>query len=259
MESEMSTTRKIAFVTGVLFIITFVASIPAAFVLYAPVLDDPNYILGPGADTSVSLGALLEFIVVIANIGTAVVLYPIVKRQNEILALGYVTSRVLESTIIMVGVFSLLTVVSLRSGFDPAAPLQDLAGTTGADASLLVTAGKSLVALHDWTFLFGPGILAGVGNGMMLGYLMYRSGLVPRRMAMLGLIGGPVLVAAAVAVLFGVIEAGSLWQIVATMPEFFWELSLGIWLIVKGFNPHSTVFEPRAEPKVAAEKSMVRA
>jgi hypothetical protein len=230
--------QAIARVTGVLFLITFIASIPAAFVFYAPVLDDPRYIVGAaGADTLVSLGALLEFIVVIANIGTAVVLFPIVKRQNEILALGYVTSRVLESTIIMVGVFSLLSVVSLRSGFDPALPLEDFAGTAGADAALLVTAGKTLVALHDWTFLFGPGILAGVGNGMLLGYLMYRSGLVPRRMAMLGLIGGPVLVAAAVAILFGVIEAGSVWQIIATIPEFLWELSLGIWLTVRGFNP----------------------
>jgi Domain of unknown function (DUF4386) len=229
--------QQIARVTGVLFLITFIASIPAAFVLYAPVLDDPNYIVGAGADTGVSLGALLEFIVVIANIGTAVVLFPILRRQNEILALGYVTSRVLESTIIMVGVFSLLTVVSLRSGFDPATPLQDLAGTAGADAALLVTAGKLLVALHDWTFLFGPGILAGVGNGMLLGYLMYRSALVPRGMAVLGLIGGPVLVAAAVAILFGVIEAGSVWQVIATLPEALWELSLGIWLIVMGFNP----------------------
>ena len=233
--------QKIARVTGVLFLITFIASIPAAFVLYAPVLDDPNYIVGDGADTLVSLGALLEFIVVIANIGTAVVLFPIVKRQNEAVALGYVTSRVLESAIIMVGVFSLLSVVSLRSGFDPAAPLQNLAGTAGADAASLVTAGKLLVALHDWTFLFGPGILAGVGNGMLLGYLMYRSGLVPRRMAVLGLIGGPVLVAAAVAVLFGVFEAGSVWQIIAIMPEFFWELSLGIWLIVRGFNPSAAI------------------
>ena len=234
----MNHPQTIARVTGVLFIITFIASIPAAFVFYAPVLDDPNYILGAGAgaDPSVSLGALLEFITCIANIGTAVVLFPIVRRQNEVLALGYVTSRVFESTFIMVGVFSLLTVVSLRSGYDPATPLQDLAGTADADAAVLVTADKLLVALHDWTMLLGPGILAGVGNGMLLGYLMYRSGLVPRGMAVLGLIGGPVLVAAAVAVLFGIFEAGSVWQIIATMPEFFWELSLGIWLIVNGFN-----------------------
>ena len=250
--------QKVARVTGVLFLITFVASIPAAFVFYAPVLSDPNYIIGAGAETGVALGALLEFIVVLANIGTAVVLFPIVRRQNEILALGYVTSRVLESAIIMVGVFSLLTVVSLRSGFDPAVPLQDLAGAAGADAALLVTVGKALVALHDWTFLFGPGILAGVGNGMLLGYLMYRSALVPRGMAVLGLVGGPVLVAAAVAVLFGVIEAGSVWQIIATVPEFFWELSLGIYLIVKGFRPSAAILsEPDIiDPKGTGEKSL---
>jgi hypothetical protein len=161
----------------------------------------------------------------------------------------------------MVGVFSLLSVVSLRSGFDPATPMQDFAGTAGADAALLITAGKSLVALHDWTFLFGPGILAGVGNGMLLGYLMYRSALVPRGMAVLGLIGGPVLVAAAVAILFGVFEAGSVWQIIATMPEFFWEVSLGIWLIVKGFNPSAAILSgpEKTGPKMAGEKGLARA
>jgi hypothetical protein len=220
--------QKIARVTGVLFIITFIAAIPAFYVFYDPVLNDPDYIVGAGADTSVFWGALLEVITVIANIGTAVVLYPIVKRQNEGVALGYVTARVLESAVIMVGIFSVLSVVTLR---------QDLAGSAGADAATLVTAGTSLVAVHDWTFLFGPGLLAGVGNGMLLGYLMYHSGLVPRRMAMLGLIGGPVLTAGFVGVLFGVFEAGSVWQGIATVPEFFWELSLGIYLIVKGFRP----------------------
>jgi hypothetical protein len=139
--------------------------------------------------------------------------------------------------------------------------MQDFAGTAGAVAALLITAGKSLVALHYWTFLFGPGILAGVGNGMLLGYLMYRSALVPRGMAVLGLIGGPVLVAAAVAILFGVFEAGSVWQIIATMPEFFWEVSLGIWLIVKGFNPSAAILSgpEKTGPKMAGEKSLARA
>jgi hypothetical protein len=222
----LSSTRKTALVTGVLFVITIIASIPA-LVLYGPVLNAPNDIVGAGADTRVSLGAFLEVITAFANIGTAVVLFPIVKRQNEGVALGYVTARVFESAIIMVGVFSLLSVVSLRSGRDPAIPLQDFAGTAGADAALLVTAGKSLVAVHDWTFLLGPGLMPGV-NGLLLGYLMYKSALVPRRMAMLGLIGGPVLVAAAVAILFGVIEAGSVWQLIATLPIFAWEGSLGI-------------------------------
>jgi hypothetical protein len=217
--------RTIARVTGVLFLITFHHRDLRLFFL-RPVLDDPRYIVGAGADTSVSLGALLELILIVANIGTAVVLYPVVKRVNEILALGYVTARVVECTFIAIGILSLLTVVTLRQG-----------AAAGADAASLITAGKSLVALHDWTRLLGPGFVVGVGNGLMLGYLMYRSALVPRGMAMLGLIGGPLIVASGVGVLIGVIEAGGVVQGIATIPEFFWELSLGIWLTVKGFDP----------------------
>ena len=225
----MDAPRKIALVTGVLFIITFIGSIPAQLILYHPLLSDPTkYIGGASADPRVSLGALLEVITVIANIGTAVVLYPVVKRQNEIIALGYVTCRVLESASIMVGIFSVLSVLTLR---------QDFAGAGGADAASLVTAGRSLVAVHDATFLLGPGFLAGLGNGVLLGYLMYTSGLMPRGLALLGLIGGPLLMASGIAVLFGVFKAGAAGQDIATIPEFFWELSLGIYLIVKGFKP----------------------
>ena len=189
-------------------------------------LDDPRYVVGAGADTSVSLGAFLELLLIIANIATAVVLYPILKRVNEIFILGYVTARVMECVFIAVGILSLLTVVTLRQG-----------AAAGADAASLITAGKSLVALHDWTRLLGPGFVVGVGNGLMLGYLMYRSALVPRGMAMLGLIGGPPIIASGIGVLIGVIEAGGVVQGIATIPEFFWELSLGIWLTVKGFDP----------------------
>ena len=217
--------QTIARVFGVLYLITFITSIPAYF-FYVPVLDDPRYIVGAtGADTSVSFGAFLELMLIIANIGTAVVLFPIVRRQNEILALGYVTARLVECAFIAIGILSLLTVVTLR---------QEAAG---ADAGSLVAVGESLVALHDWTRLLGPGFVVGVGNGLMLGYLMYTSALVPRGMAMLGLIGGPLIIASGVGVLFGVIEAGGVWQAIATIPEFFWELSLGIWLTVRGFNP----------------------
>jgi hypothetical protein len=142
------------------------------------------------------------------------------------LALGYVTARVVECTFIAVGILSLLTVVTLR---------QEAAA--GADAASLVTAGKTLVALHDWTFLLGPGFVVGVGNGLILGYLMYSSRLVPRAMAVLGLIGGPLVMASGIAVILGVIEIGSAWQTLPAAPEFLWELSLAIWLMVKGFNP----------------------
>jgi hypothetical protein len=218
--------QTIGRVTGVLFLITYATSIPAVF-LYGPLLDDPRYILGGGAaDNSVSLGALLELILIIANIGSAVVLWPVAKRVNEILALGFVTARVMESVFIAVGLLSLLSVVTLR---------QEAAA--GADGGSLVAVGQSLVAIHGWTFLLGPGFVVGVGNGLILGYLMYRSGLLPRAMAILGLIGGPVLIARFVGILFGVFEPGSVLGSLMVAPEFLWELSLGIWLTVRGFNP----------------------
>ena len=215
--------QTIARVFGVLFLITFITGIPAYF-FYVPVLDDPRYIVGAGADTRVSFGAFLELLLIIANIGTAVVLFPIVRRQNEILALGYVTARIVECVFIAIGILSLLTVVTLR---------QEAAG---ADAGSLVAVGESLVALHNWSAQLGPGFVVGIGNGLILGYLMYRSALVPRWMAVLGLVGGPLIIVSGVAVVLGVIEEGGVWQ-VGVIPEFLWELLLGIWPIVRGFNP----------------------
>src|SRR6185437_7148801 len=237
---QVNATRKIALVTGILMIITFITSIPAQLALYHPLLSDPaKYMHGSGADPAVSLGALLEVILVIANVGTAVVLYPIVKRQNEIIALAFITERVLEGVAIMVGFFSLLAAVTLRQGG---------AGASGADAAALVTAGTSLVAVHDWTFLIGPGFLDGLGTGLMLGYLMYKSGLMPRGLALLGLIGGPLVMASGIAVLFGVFKAGSAGQFFATIPEILWELSVGIYLIVKGFKP-SPIISGQTQPQ----------
>jgi hypothetical protein len=151
-----------------------------------------------------------ELLRIVANIGTAIVLLPILKRQSESIALGYVMARVVESAFIAIGILSVLPVVILR---------QDLAGT-GSYPATLTTVGRSLVAIKDWTFLLGPGFVVGIGNGLMLGYLMFRSGLVPRRMAMLGLVGGPLMCASGIAVLFGGIEQGSATQSVATIPEF---------------------------------------
>jgi hypothetical protein len=224
--------QTLARVTGVLFLVTYITSIPALFVFYAPVLNDPGYITGPGPDTSVLLGAFLEVLLIIANIGTAVALFPILKRHNEVLALGYVTARLVESGFIAVGILSLVTVVRLR---------QEAAG---ADAASLAVVGQALVAIHDWTFLLGPGFVVGVGNGLMLGYLMYRSGLVPRPLAWLGLIGGPLLCASGIAVLFGLLEQGGVEHNLAALPEFLWELALGIYLTVKGFRPSAAASEP---------------
>lgn len=216
------TEQRTARIMGFWFLCTFIFSIPA-LLLYDPVLNDANYVLGRGADTRVELGALSEVLTAIANIATAVVIFPIVKRVSESIALGYVTVRVVESTLIVVGLISLMSVVTLR---------QDLAPTGS-----LGEVGQSLVALHDQTFLLGPQFCAGLGNGILLGYLMWRSGLVPRGMAMFGLIGGPLAVLGGVGVLFGGWEQPSGVLFLITAPEIIWEFSLSIWLLVKGFRP----------------------
>ena len=231
--------RKVALLAGVLFLITFATSIPA-LLLYGPVLDDPAYVLTGGADTQIQVGALLEVVLVVANIGTAIVLLPVLKRYGERLALGYVAIRIVESLIIAVGFISLLSVVTLGNE------------AVGAGDGSLLVAGQALVAFHDWTFLFGPAFCAGIGNGIILGYLLFKSGLVPRRMAMLGLVGGPLLLAAAVAVLFGAFEQTSGIAFLFTFPEFVWELSLGVYLTVKGFKAAPAARGRMAAPAVPA-------
>ena len=214
--------QSIARVTGVLFLITFATAIGALY-LFQPVLDDPaGYIAGAGSDNRIYFGALLELLLIVANIGTAVVLFPILRRQNEILALGYVTARLVEGAFIAIGLFAVLSLVTLGQ--------ED----SGAQAGLI---GYTLSEVKDWTFILGPGWVVGVGNGLILGYLMYRSGLVPRPLAALGLIGGPLIVLSGTLVLFDVIDQGGTGQGLATIPEFFWELGLGIYLTVKGFRP----------------------
>jgi len=225
----MAEDQRNARIFGVLFIITFLTSIPA-LALYQPVLDDPAaYIAGDGTDSQIYLGAFLELLLIIANVGTAVVLYPIVRRQNELLAIGYVAARVIECVFIAGGVIFVLGVVSLRKDSPDAA---DLA--------------VSLAALKDWTFLFGPGFIVPFGNGLILGYLMYTSGLVPRRMAWLGLIGGPLLLFSSIGTLFDWWGAGTTVPALLVIPEFLWELSLGIYAAVWGFRRDAPILSAGA-------------
>jgi hypothetical protein len=236
--------RTIARVFGWLFVATFVTSIPAYFIFYADVRDTPNLITGTGAEptASVAIGAVLELFLIIANVGTAVVIYPILKRQSEIGAMGYVSARLVEQIFIAIGIVSLLAFVFMRQE------------GTASDAAL----GQVFVAIHDRAFLIGPGFFAGVANGVILGYLMYRSGLVPRGMAMLGLIGGPLVMASGIAIMFDVIERESTLQAIATIPEFFWELSLGIYCIVKGFRSSSPILAMDETVRVPESPSAVR-
>jgi hypothetical protein len=222
----MGSLRKTALIAGALYLLTFVASIPAR-ILISPMLDNPDYIVSSGSDTPVLWGNVLDVITALAGIGTAIVLFRVVKRQNEALALGFVASRVLEAALILVGVVSLLSVVTLR---------QQLAGTSGADAVSIAATGRSLVATHDWAYLLGPALMAGL-NALLLGSMMYRSRLVPRIIPILGLIGAPLIIASALATVFGIYPQFSVWGGIATIPIFLWELSLGVYLVVKGFRP----------------------
>lgn len=223
----MDSVRRTALIAGGLYLITFIAGIPPALFLYSDVLNNPAYIVSSATDTAVVWGGLLELINAVACIGTAVVLFPVVKRQNEAAALGFVTSRMLEAAIIVIGVMSILSIVTLR---------QDLAGAAGTDAAALVTTGHALVAIYDWALLLGPGVMPAF-NALLLGYLLYRSGLVPRVIPLMGLIGAPLLLTSAITTMFGVNEQVSVLSGIAVIPIFFWELSLGIYMVVKGFRP----------------------
>lgn len=225
----MNSTRRIAVVAGTFFIVAAAAAI-IGLALEGPVLNAPRYIVGSGNDTRVILGAFFEVVVAISLIGTAVTLFPIVKRQNESIALGYVAGRVVEALIIIVGIISILSVVRLRQGFG---------GGTAADTASLVAVGRSLVAVHDWTFLFGPSLAIGV-NTLLLAYLMYASRLVPRVIPIVGLIGGPLIFVSGTAEMFGLYGPFSVWGSIGALPVFAWEMSLAVWMIVKGFEPSPT-------------------
>jgi hypothetical protein len=221
----MTSLRKTALVAGIFYLITFV-SIPT-LALYGPVKHHQNWVLGSGGYTPVLVGGFLEVIVALASIGTAVTLYPVVKRQNQGLALGFVTSRLLEGVMIFTGVVSLLSLLTLK---------HDLGAATGANATALVTVAASHVAVYNWTFLLSQSLMPGI-NAILLGTLMYRSRLVPRVLPLLGLIGGPLLIIAVFATLLG--QHSTLGGLVAlpVIPVAAWEFSLGLWLTFKGFRP----------------------
>ncbi|MBT8159279.1 DUF4386 domain-containing protein [Arthrobacter sp. GN70] len=223
----MDRNRKIALLAGALYLATFV-SIPT-LTLYAPV-HDRGYVTGSGPDTGVMVGGVLEIIVAFACIGTAIVLYPVVKRQNQSLALGFVAARTLEASTIVAGVACLLAVVSLREA--------------GAGADAVVT-GQALVALYDRFFLLGQSLIP-AANALLLGSLLYKSRLVPRVLPVLGFIGAPLLLASNGAVMFGLIDRISPVSGIATLPIAVWELSLGVWLVVKGFKPSPIINNAQA-------------
>ena len=219
----MTSTRKTALVAGVCYLITFV-SIPT-LALYGPLKNNRDWVLSSGSHAGVLAGGLLEVVVALAGVGTAITLYPVVKRQNEGAALGFVAARVLEAGMIFAGVVSLLSLVTLR---------HDLGGPAGANAAALVTTGASHAAIYHGAFLLSQSLMPAF-NALLLGSLLYRSRLVPRIIPVVGLIGAPFLICTVIATLLGGMKLGS--PELAAVPVAAWELSLGVWLVVKGFRP----------------------
>lgn len=221
-----TTPRRIAALAGALYLVTFVSSIPA-YLMIMPILTDPAYIVSAGADGQVLYGSILDLVNALACIGTAVALFPLLRHVHAGAALGFVTTRLFEAAIIVVGVLALFTVVSLRQP-----------DATGAEAETLTLIGTALVTLRDWTFVFGPGLMPAF-NALLLGYLLYRSRLVPRIIPLVGLIGAPLLASSTVGIMLGINAEGTIWQTVATVPIFLWELSVGLWMLIRGFTPRA--------------------
>jgi len=223
VRKSMTTSRKISLAGGLFYLLTFV-SIPQ-FVLYTSVRD-PNYIVGPGPDTGVIIGGILEIIVALAGIGTAVALFPAVKRQNESFALGFIGSRILEAATIFAGVVCLMTMVTLRK--------------SGVGAEALVT-GRALIALYDW-FHLGQAIMPAV-NDLLLGLLLYQSRLVPRMLPVLAFIGVPLLVANTILLMFGTTGPALTLTTLGVLPIALFEFALGVYLTIKGFKPTAITAE----------------
>ena len=235
---SMDTTRKLALAAGVLYLVTFAASIPT-LALKAPLVDHADFILGHGNETSVIWGGLLDFVCAVAGIGTAVALYPVTRRCSRTSAIGFVASRTLEAAILVVGAISLLSVVTLRHH------------VVGGDTASLMTTSRSLVAMHDWSFLFGPGLMPAI-NALFLATVMYRFRLVPRIIPLIGLIGAPLLLASSIATMFGGHAQTSSSAMVFALPIAAWEFSLGVYLTFKGFKRPVTDDAPAPSPALAA-------
>ena len=224
---RMDPTRKIALAGGIAYLVTFAASIPQ-LKLFADVIADPTgYISHPGSNAAVQWGSVLEFMTAASGVATAVLLYPVTRRVSRTAAIGFVTSRVVEAALILVGVVSILSIVTLQQHF---------AGATGAQAQALGVTGESLMAMRQWTFLLGPGVMAGV-NDLLLGYILYRSRLVPRPIAVIGLIGGPLILVSDLAAILGLWGQVSTAGLLFALPVAVFEFSVGVYLTVKGFRP----------------------
>ncbi|MCU1463809.1 MAG: hypothetical protein JWO37_3884 [Acidimicrobiales bacterium] len=237
----MDPMRKTALIAGIFYLVTFV-SIPTLALYHGP-LNNHQFVLHAGSNAGLLWGAFLELVVALAGIGTAVTLFPVVKRQNEAVALGFVTTRLIEGAMIFVGVLSILSIVALR---------HDMAGASGANAAALVTTATALAAVYKWTMLLGQTLMPAL-NALLLGTLLYRSRLVPRILPTLGLVGAPILITSVIVGLFRIDHPITVLAGIGTLPIAVWEFSLGVWLVVKGFNSSPAISTPDRSADIQSE------
>jgi hypothetical protein len=240
-KAPMDPQRRATLAAGLLYIATFVFSIPAAFGLYDNVLDHASaFVLGAGNQTPVLWGALFEIITALAGIATAVVLYPVIKRHGPAGSIGFVASRTLEASMIFLGVVAVLAVCTLRKDYSGA-----------GDVSAMTTTTQALVALKNATFLLGPGFMAAI-NALCLAPILYRARVVPRIIPILGMVGAPLLFASSVGTLFGLHDQVSASASLLVLPIFFWELSVGVWMACKGFRTTAAPQQPVTDEQTLA-------
>lgn len=244
--TPMTPARKAALIAGIAYLATFVFSIPVKFGLWKDVLDQHDFVLGAGSDAGVPMGALFEVLTALGGVVSAVALYAVAKRHSMRAALGFVTTRVLEAAMIFVGVLGIMAVYTLRN---------DVAQSAGANPDALVTTGRALVAVHDWTFLLGPGVMPAL-NALLIGSVMYRARLLPRWIPMLGLIGAPLLLTSATATLFGAWDQISAPSALCTLPIAVWEFAFGVYMTVKGFRAEAIRDESLADVEPIALAAM---
>ena len=226
--------RRTAVAAGALYLLTFLTSVPT-LALYRPVLDHPDFVLGTGSTTSVLAGTSLEVLLALSCVGTAVALFPVARRHRETAALGFVASRLIEGGLILLGVASLLAIVTLRQN------------SAASDTASLLTASQTLVAIYHRVFLLSQSLMPAI-SALCLGSVMYRSGLVPRPIPLLGLLGAPLLLASDAAILWGSYGPESPLAVLAALPVALWELALGAWLMARGFRPAAQLGQEPARP-----------
>jgi uncharacterized protein DUF4386 len=226
-EPRMTSYRKTALVGGILYLLTFIGSIGAA-IFAGPAISDPDYVIGPGADQQVALGAIFELVNVFGLIGCGVALFSVIKKVHEGLAVGYLSSRLFEGATITVGVLSLLAVTSLHQQ-----------AAAAADAATYLPAGRALIDVRTWAIVIGGNMAA--LNALMLGTALYKARLVPRPIPALGIVGAPILITWVIGTILGLTGPGTPFHVIAILPFFVWELALGLWLTFKGFKEDSPI------------------